>query len=115
MTLNHKNTSQWPKYILKHGLSVQDEGTRAAIAAQVQQNTLVYFFIQVCDGYILLDNRSSIVSEKFATPNNNSMCGYPVVDAIEAALEEVCLGIISCADIPELRKGQNKERTSNQS
>jgi hypothetical protein len=115
MTLNHKNTSQWPKYILKHGLSVQDEGTRAAIAAQVQQNTLVYFFIQVYDGYILLDNRSSIVSEKFATPNNNSMCGYPVVDAIEAALEEVCLGIISCADIPELRKGQNKERTSNQS
>jgi U3 small nucleolar RNA-associated protein 14 len=45
MTLNHKNTSQWPKHILKRGLSIQDEGTRAAIATQLQQNTLVYFFI----------------------------------------------------------------------
>jgi peroxidase len=51
----------------------------------------------------------------FATPNNNSMCGYPVVDAVKAVLEEVCLGIVSYVDILELRKGQNKERTSNQS
>jgi U3 small nucleolar RNA-associated protein 14 len=41
MTLKHKNTSQWAKRILKRGLSVQDEGTRAAIAAQLQQNTLL--------------------------------------------------------------------------
>ncbi|CAD6211133.1 unnamed protein product [Miscanthus lutarioriparius] len=41
MTLKHKNTSQWAKRIIKRGLSVQDEGTRAAIAAQLQQNTLL--------------------------------------------------------------------------
>jgi hypothetical protein len=39
------------------------------------------------------------VSEKFATPNNNSARGYPVVDAVKAALEEACPGIVSCADI----------------
>lgn len=59
----------------------------------------VCFFIQGCDGSILLDNSSSIVSEKFATPNNNSARGYPVVDAVKAALEEVCPGVVSCADI----------------
>ncbi|KAL6649907.1 hypothetical protein ACP70R_014131 [Stipagrostis hirtigluma subsp. patula] len=41
MTLKHKNTSKWAKRILKRGLDVQDEGTRAAIAAQLQQNTLL--------------------------------------------------------------------------
>ncbi|XP_062215639.1 uncharacterized protein C57A7.06 [Phragmites australis] len=41
MTLKHKNTSKWAKRILKRGLSVQDEGTRAAITAQLQQNTLL--------------------------------------------------------------------------
>lgn len=56
-------------------------------------------FSQGCDGSILLDNSSSIVSEKFATPNNNSARGYPVVDAVKAALEEACPGIVSCADI----------------
>ncbi|CAL4939314.1 unnamed protein product [Urochloa decumbens] len=41
MTLKHKNTSKWAKRIIKRGLSVQDEGTRAAIAAQLQQNALL--------------------------------------------------------------------------
>jgi hypothetical protein len=57
------------------------------------------FLRQGCDGSILLDNSSSIVSEKFATPNNNSARGYPVVDAVKAALEEACPGVVSCADI----------------
>jgi peroxidase len=55
--------------------------------------------LQGCDGSILLDNSSSIVSEKFATPNNNSARGYPVVDAVKAALEKACPGVVSCADI----------------
>ncbi|KAG8096879.1 hypothetical protein GUJ93_ZPchr0013g36107 [Zizania palustris] len=56
-------------------------------------------FVQGCDASILLDNSTSIVSEKFARPNNNSARGYPVVDAVKAALEEACPGVVSCADI----------------
>uniref|UniRef100_A0A0D9VTV7 Uncharacterized protein n=1 Tax=Leersia perrieri TaxID=77586 RepID=A0A0D9VTV7_9ORYZ len=41
MRLKHKNTSKWAKRILKRGLDVQDEGTRAAIAAQLQQHALL--------------------------------------------------------------------------
>jgi len=55
--------------------------------------------LQGCDASILLDNSSSIVSEKFATPNNSSARGYPVVDAVKAVLEEACPGVVSCADI----------------
>jgi U3 small nucleolar RNA-associated protein 14 len=41
MTLKHKNTSRWTRRIKKRGLSVQDEGTQAAIAAQLQQHALL--------------------------------------------------------------------------
>ncbi|KAK3147283.1 hypothetical protein QOZ80_3BG0280460 [Eleusine coracana subsp. coracana] len=40
-TLKHKNTSKWALRIKKRGLDVQDEGTRAAVAAQLQQHALL--------------------------------------------------------------------------
>lgn len=52
-----------------------------------------------CDGSILLDNADGIVSEKQAVPNNNSADGFSVVDDIKTALENVCPGVVSCADI----------------
>lgn len=41
MTLKHKNNSKWAKRILKRGLSVQDDGTRDAITAQLQQHAFL--------------------------------------------------------------------------
>lgn len=41
MTLKHKNSSKWAKRILKRGLDVQDEGTRAAISEQLNQHALL--------------------------------------------------------------------------
>ncbi|KAG2675094.1 hypothetical protein I3843_13G148700 [Carya illinoinensis] len=52
-----------------------------------------------CDGSILLDNADGIESEKEALPNNNSALGFEVVDEVKAALENVCPGVVSCADI----------------
>ncbi|CAK9175337.1 unnamed protein product [Ilex paraguariensis] len=41
LTLKHKNSSKWAKRILKRGLDVQDEGTRAAVAEQLHQHALL--------------------------------------------------------------------------
>lgn len=41
MTLKHKNTSKWATRILRRGLQVQDEGTRAAISEQLHQHALL--------------------------------------------------------------------------
>ncbi|XP_072977853.1 uncharacterized protein C57A7.06 [Typha angustifolia] len=41
MTLKHKNSSKWAKRIIKRGIDVQDEGTRAAIAEQLHQHALL--------------------------------------------------------------------------
>ncbi|KAA8547433.1 hypothetical protein F0562_003703 [Nyssa sinensis] len=56
-------------------------------------------FVKGCDGSILLDNSSTIISEKGSNPNRNSARGFNVVDDIKTALEKECPHTVSCADI----------------
>lgn len=56
--------------------------------------------MQGCDGSVLLDDSPTIVGEKTAGPNNNSLRGYDLIDEIKATLNVVCFGnVVSCADI----------------
>ncbi|CAK9160600.1 unnamed protein product [Ilex paraguariensis] len=56
-------------------------------------------FVNGCDGSLLLDDTSSFTGEKRAAPNVNSARGFDVVDNIKSAVENVCPGVVSCADI----------------
>ncbi|KAF8397144.1 hypothetical protein HHK36_016051 [Tetracentron sinense] len=56
-------------------------------------------FVNGCDGSILLDDTSSFTGEKNAAPNQNSVRGFNVVDDIKSAVEKVCPGVVSCADV----------------
>ncbi|KAK4804909.1 hypothetical protein SAY86_004726 [Trapa natans] len=52
-------------------------------------------FVQGCDASILLNGGG----EKTVTQNNNSVRGYDVIDSAKSAVESICPGVVSCADI----------------
>lgn len=48
---------------------------------------------------MLLDDTPTMVGEKLALSNINSLRSYEVVDQVKEALEKACPGVVSCADI----------------
>ncbi|KAH9613625.1 hypothetical protein KSS87_022241 [Heliosperma pusillum] len=56
-------------------------------------------FINGCDASNLLDDTPHLKAEKTAAPNLNSARGFEVIDQIKSAVEQVCPGVVSCADI----------------
>ena len=48
---------------------------------------------------MLLDDTPTIPGEKQALSNINSLRSFEVIDEIKEALEKVCPGLVSCADI----------------
>ncbi|XP_021723168.1 uncharacterized protein LOC110690628 [Chenopodium quinoa] len=56
-------------------------------------------FVNGCDGSILLDDTANFTGEKTAVPNLNSVRGFEVIDTIKSQVENVCAGVVSCADI----------------
>ncbi|XP_047306385.1 lignin-forming anionic peroxidase-like [Impatiens glandulifera] len=56
-------------------------------------------FVQGCDASVLLDENTTPASERNAIQNQNSARGFNVIDAAKAQVEQICPGIVSCADI----------------
>ncbi|KAH7683765.1 Peroxidase protein [Dioscorea alata] len=77
----------------------QAQSKDARIVASLTRLHFHDCFVNGCDGSLLLDDSSSIQSEKGAAPNNNSARGFDVVDNIKTAVESACPGVVSCADV----------------
>jgi peroxidase len=78
---------------------------QSANAAALGQGCLVEHlnsderFLQGCDGSVLLDDTVTMIGEKQADQNVNSLKGFELVDKIKEKLEAECPGTVSCADL----------------
>lgn len=54
--------------------------------------------LQGCDASVLLDATDQSDSEKDSPPNV-SLKGFDIIDIIKEELEQICPGVVSCADI----------------
>ncbi|KAJ8618438.1 hypothetical protein MRB53_014624 [Persea americana] len=52
-----------------------------------------------CDASVLLDDTSSSLGEKSAFQNLGSLRGFEVIDSVKSKVEDVCPGVVSCADL----------------
>ncbi|GMP66910.1 hypothetical protein CsSME_00027077 [Camellia sinensis var. sinensis] len=55
-------------------------------------------FVQGCEASVLLNSTNNNQAERDAIPNL-SLRGFQVIDAVKAAIEKACPGVVSCADI----------------
>lgn len=47
----------------------------------------------------MLDDTPTMIGEKLALSNINSLRSFEVIDEVKEALEKACPGVVSCADI----------------
>lgn len=81
------------------GNVVEDYISKApSLAAPLLRMNFHDCFVRGCDASVLLNSTNSTQAEKEAIPNQ-TLRGFQVIDAVKAAVEKVCPGIVSCADI----------------
>ncbi|XP_021758489.1 peroxidase 17-like [Chenopodium quinoa] len=68
-------------------------------AASVMRLQFHDCFVNGCDGSLLLDDTPTMLGEKLALSNINSLRSFEVIDEIKTAVENICPGVVSCADI----------------
>ncbi|KAJ1409679.1 Secretory peroxidase [Sesbania bispinosa] len=56
-------------------------------------------FVNGCDASLLLDDTPTMLGEKLALSNINSLRSFEIIDEAKEALEKDCPGVVSCADI----------------
>ncbi|QCD85592.1 peroxidase 17 [Vigna unguiculata] len=80
--------------VMKRALAVEPRSVASVMRFQFHD-----CFVNGCDASMLLDDTPTMVGEKLALSNINSLRSFEVVDQVKEALENACPAVVSCADI----------------
>ncbi|KAE9620930.1 hypothetical protein Lal_00019634 [Lupinus albus] len=82
------------RYVMKNALIMEPRSLASVMRFQFHD-----CFVNGCDASMLLDDTPTMLGEKLALSNINSLRSFEVIDEVKEALENECPGIVSCADI----------------
>ncbi|KAK1260161.1 Peroxidase 27 [Acorus gramineus] len=74
-------------------------GVAPTLAAPLLRMHFHDCFIRGCEGSVLLNTTNKNAPAEKDAPPNLSLRGYHVIDAVKAAVEKACPGVVSCADV----------------
>ncbi|EEF45459.1 peroxidase 24 [Ricinus communis] len=97
LSLRFYNTSCPDAELIVRNITRNRAQSDSALGAKLLRMHFHDCFVRGCDASILLD-AVGIQSEKDTIPNQ-SLSGFDVIDEIKTQLEQVCPGVVSCADI----------------
>ncbi|KAG6556783.1 hypothetical protein Mapa_001729 [Marchantia paleacea] len=69
-------------------------------------------FVRGCDASVLIESTADNLAEMDAPPNKNSLEGFDVIEKLKTTVEEICPGVVSCADIVALAARDSLHLTS---
>ncbi|KAL2345425.1 hypothetical protein Fmac_006710 [Flemingia macrophylla] len=113
MTLKHKNKNRWAKRILQRGLNSQDEGTRAAIAEQLQRHAELTRKMHTMDGSSSSEDTSDEDDENSAGSDQDrtrKLLGKAKEKTMKVLDEEDEVPQSGLLSLPFMRRGLEKKR-----
>ncbi|KAE9617284.1 hypothetical protein Lal_00034760 [Lupinus albus] len=88
------NAESIVRYVMKKALIREPRSLASVMRFQFHD-----CLVNGCDASMLLDDTPTMLGEKLALSNINSLRSFEVIDEVKEALENACPGIVSCADI----------------
>ncbi|KAI4301423.1 hypothetical protein L6164_034703 [Bauhinia variegata] len=110
MTLRHTNQNRWARRILERGLNTQDDGTRAAIAEQLQRHAALTRKINSMKDSSSSSDDTSDEDDADGSDDDRALLEKAKIKTLEVLEEEDAVPKSGLLSLPFMRRGLEKRK-----